>query len=151
MAVANAKVNFPVVSGLSASAVGLPANFDGVDNTQTCLRAFGSVSVDANPATYTTGGIPLVNPKALTQSAWSVEPIKVTSLTTGGTPTPVIVYIESVGGSGFVYGWNKATNKMQIFTGAAAQSPLTELTNAAAIPAGVSGDTILLEAVFARI
>jgi hypothetical protein len=69
--------------------------------------------------------------------------------TTGGTagngaePT----WNKTIGGTttdGTVTWTNKGISLglLQILTGAAAQSPLAELTQAAAIPAGVSGDTI---------
>ncbi len=54
---------------------------------------------------------------------------------------PDSMWIESVSGSGFIYGYNKANATVQIFTGAAAQSPLTELS-AGALPSGVTGDII---------
>ena len=107
---------------------------NGVDNTQRFTRIYGTIAISASPATYATGGLAL--------SFSGLEPIK-------STQSPVIVYIESVKGSGFIYGWNQSTGKLQIFTGAAAQSALTELS-AAAIPAGVSGDTIFFEALFLR-
>jgi hypothetical protein len=51
---------------------------------------------------------------------------------------------ESVSGSGFIYQYNKTTATVQIFTGAAAQAGLTELS-AGALPTGVTGDTIEFE------
>lgn len=47
----------------------------------------------------------------------------------------------------FAPGTTQANGKMQVFTGAAAQTALTEL-NAGAYPAGVLADVIIFEAVF---
>lgn len=46
-------------------------------------------------------------------------------------------------------GTSQANGKMQVFTGAAAQTALTELS-AGAYPAGVTGDVIGFHAVFAK-
>jgi len=54
---------------------------------------------------------------------------------------------ESVSGSGFIYQYNKTTATVQIFTGAAAQAGLTELS-AGTLPTGVTGDTIEFESQF---
>lgn len=107
---------------------------NGIDNTQRMTIVYGTIAIGASPLTYATGGVVL--------SFSGLEPIK-------STQNPVIVYIESVSGSGYTYEWNKATGKVQIFTGAAAQSPQTELT-AGAVPAAVSGDTIAFEAHFLK-
>ena len=58
-------------------------------------------------------------------------------------------WIQSSTGAGFVYQRNKTTGGIQIFTGAAAQSALTELT-AGALPGGVTGDTIAFESEWVR-
>jgi len=107
---------------------------NGVDNTQKMTIVYGTIAIGANPLTYAAGGVVL--------SFSGIEQIK-------SSQTPVIVYIESVSGSGYTYCWNKATGKLQIFTGGAAQSPLTEFT-AGVVPAGVSGDTIAFEAHFLK-
>lgn len=117
----------------------------GVDNTQRMTIIRGTVAIGASPLTYTTGGIAIVSASNATQSGWAQEPIKVTS------DTPIECEFYSVAGSGFVYTWNQASNTLQIFTGAAAQSALTELTGGGAIPAGVSGDTIRFTATFLRV
>lgn len=106
----------------------------GSDSTQRRIIQWGKFSFTVSPATYTTGGFVPVYP---------VEAVS--------TPqSPVMVYVETVGGSGYSYLWNKATGKIQIFTGAAAQSPGTELTSGAAIPAAVSSDVIQYEAHFLK-
>lgn len=62
---------------------------------------------------------------------------------------PDSMWIESVASTGYVYAYNKANGLVQIFTGAAAQSPLTELA-AGALPAGVLTDIIEYEMSFAK-
>lgn len=100
---------------------------NGRDNTMNHAVHFGTIAVDASPATYATGGLS-INWTTPNDDRYS--------------QAPMYVQVYSKTGSGFVYVYNYTTQKLQIFTGAAAQSALTELTNAAAIPAGVSGDTI---------
>jgi hypothetical protein len=63
---------------------------------------------------------------------------------------PDTQWIESVSGSGYVYAYNKPTGLIQIFTGAAAQSPLTELA-AGALPAAVLSDVVEFEAEYVSI
>jgi hypothetical protein len=68
---------------------------------------------------------------------------------------PLEVRIYSVGAAIALYvyrytpGTTNADGKLQIFTGAAAQSGLAELANGAS-PAGVTGDTINFVAVFQK-
>lgn len=145
MAVANAKVTVGGTSG----PLGI---LDGTDNSQKLIEAYGTIAIDASPSTYTTGGIPLVNAANVALNAWANEKIKASPIKASDTgPTPLIVYIESTTGSGFWYTYNSTTNKVQIFTtGTATQAPAAELANAAAIPAGVSGDSIFFEAKFVR-
>lgn len=119
----------------------------GIDNTQRRVKVSGTVTISASPATYTTGGIG--NP---TTVAWTF-----TDAVTGQQvlldttqAAPIMAYFTSVGGSGYDYAWNKATNKLQIFTtGTATQAAKAELSSGA-IPAGVSGDVIEFDAEFAR-
>ena len=67
------------------------------------------------------------------------------SKTTGATTA------DSAGGGTAVWTNNgPSTGLIKILTGAAAQSPLTELSQSAAIPAAVSGDDIAFEAEFLR-
>lgn len=123
---------------------------NGIDTSQRRTSISGQAVISASPATYATGGLGTlvtgtINWQALTDQTTSAAVLLETTAT-----QPIMVYFTSVGGSGFIYGWNKATNKFQIFTGAAAQSGLTELTSGAAIPAGVSGDVIEFDADFAK-
>lgn len=77
------------------------------------------------------------------------------SLTTGSLPIKVeLQSIQSPGATNlFIYSFAPGTTllngKVQVFTGAAAQTALTELS-AGAYPAGVTGDTIEGEVVFPK-
>lgn len=120
----------------TATAVGTENAFpNGRDNTQRRSFSYGTLAISASPATYATGGLVF----SFANPVFDVA-----------TQTPIDVNIKSVSGSGYVYQWNKSTNKVQVFSGAAAQSPLTELTNSESVPAAVSGDTIVYEAVFLK-
>lgn len=112
----------------------------GVDNTQHSQFVFGKIAISVSPGTYATGGLAI---------SWASELIKAAGATAATLPIPTDVIFYDASGSGFDFRWNKATNKIQVFTGAAAQSALTELT-AAATPAGVSGATIRFMARFPR-
>lgn len=76
-----------------------------------------------------------------------------TTTTGQGCATTVIgpdtMWIQTVSGSGYQYSYNKLNGLIQIFTGAAAQSPLTELS-AGALVAGITGDVIEFEAEYVR-
>jgi hypothetical protein len=116
----------------------------GKDNTQRRLHLSGVVSISASPGTYATGGLPL-NWAILSNTLTGATELLDTTST-----APIMAYFTSVAGSGFLYGWNKATNKIQIFTtGTATQSAQAELA-AGAMPAGVSGDVIEFDASFVR-
>ena len=116
------------------------------DNTQTIDHIFGTIAVSASPATYTAGGI------ALTLAGFD-------GIKSGYAPFRSRIDSQVAAGSGatalyvyhFLPGTTLANGKLQIFTGAAAQSGLTELTDGASIPAGVSGDSIVAEFLFARL
>lgn len=112
------------------------------DNDQKLAHVYGTIAISASPATYATGGL-AVSFSGLTPPVPNVS-----------NPASALisqsVAIWSNGGSGYVYGYNASTGKLQIFTGAAAQSALTELTDGGAIPAGVSGDAIVFNAAFVR-
>ena len=112
----------------------------------------GQAIVQAAAATYTTGGLGTLTSGSLNwQSMTDQTTGEVVIVETATQTQPIMVYFTSVGGSGFVYGWNKSTNKFQIFTtGTATQSGLAELTSGSAIPAGVSGDVIEFDADFAK-
>jgi hypothetical protein len=67
---------------------------------------------------------------------WSARP-------TSSAQTNLFVY-------NYVPGTTQANGKMQVFTGAAAQTALTEFSTAS-YPAGVTADTIQFEAVFSKL
>lgn len=123
---------------------------NGVDTSQRRTTISGQAAIQASPATYTTGGLGTATTGALNWQALVDQLTGAAVIVETTASQPIMVYFTSVGGSGYIYGWNKSTNKFQIFTGAAAQAALTELTNGAAIPAGVSGDVIEFDADFAK-
>jgi len=120
----------------------------GIENSQRRVHVLGNVAVTVSPATYAAGGIGA--PTTLNWTGMLESSTNQAVLLNTNKTTPLMAYFTSAGGSGYVYSWNQANNKLQIFTGATAQSPLTELTNAAAIPAAVSSDVIVFEAEFLR-
>lgn len=63
---------------------------------------------------------------------------------------PDTMWISTIAGSGYQYSYNKANGTVQIFTGAAAQSPLAELT-AGALIAGMLTDGIEFEEEYVRL
>ena len=123
---------------------------NGIDTSQRRTSISGQAVISASPSTYVTGGLGTLVTGAINWQALTDQTTGAAVLIETTATQPIMVYFTSVGGSGYLYGWNKATNKFQIFTGAAAQSPLTELTSGAAIPAGVSGDVIEFDADFAK-
>ena len=109
---------------------------------QRTITYFGVVAI-VGSGNYVSGGIPVTSAKAPV-----VAPLG--QNTPYADRAPVVAQVQSNTGSGFVYQYNTPTQKLQIFTGAAAQSPLTELS-AGALPAGVTGDTIGFELIFQRL
>lgn len=95
-------------------------------------HAWGHIVIPPAPATYTTGGLPIT---------WSSVQ--------GFPPSPIAPYMvmfwSVAGNAAYTYLWNAATGNIQIFAAAG-----TELANASAIPAAVSGDTIRFEAIVQR-
>jgi hypothetical protein len=116
-----------------------------VTNDQKTVKVFGTVAIGASPLTYTAKG--LVMDFSSIPEIQSIE-----------APLEVRIFSSQPAGSGatamYVYNFNPGTDpsdgKLQIFTGAAAQSALAELSNGA-IPAGVSGDVIHFVATFQRL
>lgn len=109
--------------------------------TFTTYEVYGTITPTGN---YATGGDTL--------SFASQDQIKSSSL-----PTQVEIYsahsTTTPQTNMFVYnyapGTSQANGKMQVFTGAAAQTALTELS-AGAYPAGVTADTIQFHATFPK-
>src|SRR5579872_212605 len=111
---------------------------NGLDNGQRFIYAFGTAAISASPATYPTGGLAL-NFAALQNIGDGSLPVNPTDIA-----APVAVEFESRSGSGWVYRWKQSTNTLQIMAAsggtAGTGAPEEEMTNATAIPAGVSGD-----------
>lgn len=109
-----------------------------LDETQTRIFLRGKAVFTAT--TYAAGGILPVSYTSISDASGAVVPIAVyPSATIGVNPDEMLIFSES--GSGFVYQYVRSTGKVMIFTGAAAQSALTELANGA-LPAGVIADIV---------
>jgi hypothetical protein len=112
------------------------------DATQGLYHVLGTVAIGADPLTYSAKGLVM-------DFTGKVE--------TGAAPISCSVRSAVAAGSGatalYVYNFNPGTTaangKLQIFTGAAAQSALAELADGV-IPAAVHGDTIVFEAWFKK-
>lgn len=113
------------------------------DNSQRLIHVFGTVAIGADPLTYGAGGIVMTFAgQDLIKS--NEVPLKVdvrSAKASGGTG----LYVYS-----FCPGTTMVNGKLQVFTGAAAQSPLAELADGV-VPAGVSADTIIFDAWFIRL
>lgn len=111
---------------------------------QKTVTYFGTVTFSAAADTYLTGGL-----LALTGKAFL-------NLGPYGDRTPLFVQIQTTAGSGWIYVWNTATSKLQIFSGTSggATSGSTELTTGTALSAGTPElftDTIAFKATFPRV
>jgi hypothetical protein len=109
---------------------------------QRTISYFGVVTIGGS-GNYVTGGIPVLNTKAIVTAALGQN-------TPYADRVPLAAQLNSAGGSGYTYAYNPTTQKMQIFTGSAAQSPGTELSPGS-LPAGVTSDVIDFELIFPRI
>lgn len=120
---------------------------------------YGTVSVTPSPATYATGGLVSAQAAITGGNTLATNP---GGLAAPNSPapfadrTPVGAWIYSVTASGFLYGWNTSTKKLQIFAanpgGAQGTGPVfVEMTNGTAIPAAVSGDVIFYNFIFPRV
>jgi hypothetical protein len=95
----------------------------------------GTITIDANPATYTAGGILMSLLASLVKAS----------------RTPVAVSVSGLTGYIFKYvkGTDASNGLLKIFVqDAVATNPLLEMADALPIPAAVSGDTIGFEATF---
>ena len=95
----------------------------------------GNVAIGASPLTYVTGGVTMSLLVPLVKASRS----------------PILVDFNCQ--SGYVYqyvpGTDASNGKLKIFVqDAVATNSLLEMANALAIPAAVSGDTIVFEALF---
>jgi hypothetical protein len=113
------------------------------DETQKLLHLFGTVVIDANPATYAPGGLVCTFAGFdLVKSAYVPIEVRAWSEPTSGTP------------SGYDYQYVRGTllsnGKLIVLQCGGAAAPSAEIPTAA-IPAAVSGDTIRFHAIFARL
>ena len=107
-------------------------------NDMDMMHVWGTLAIQASPATYATGGLAI---------SWTIPGIDTANL------TPYHVEFFSVNGGLYEYEWNAASGKFQLFSasaGVANAAPFQEFTNATAIPANVSSDTIRFHAIFQR-
>lgn len=103
------------------------------------LFVFGTLAVDAAADTYDEGGLDLAFTDQLIKS--SRAPLHV-EIKGRGTAQVLFEYR-------FVPGSDNTNGKLRVFgSGANADDPLSELADDAAIPAGVSGDTLDFIAIF---
>ena len=101
------------------------------------LHVLMTVAIDANPATYLTGGLVMALNDPLIKAQRK----------------PQVVYVQGIAGYEYRYvpGTDNTNGKLLVLaqTNAAAEdAPLGELTSGNAIPAACSGDTIIAEALF---
>lgn len=108
----------------------------GNDDTERHQIKFGQIAVSASPATYTTNGLPIsyANAESIKSGLPALSPPLVLS-----PPQPTCpIWGDIVGLSGAnTYAFDPVHGTLRIYVSG------TEATGGAAIPAGVSGDTIV--------
>jgi hypothetical protein len=130
----------------TASNTGMPI---GIEEGQKTFRLFGTFKLTGN---YATTGDPFDILQLFTAAAGGPG----ASILTGSLPLKVEFQSVKSGAQAntFFYQYNPGTTlsngTIQVFTGAAAQTGLTELS-AGAYPAGVTADTISFEIVLPKI
>jgi hypothetical protein len=132
----------------TSSNTGLPI---GLDESQKTFRLFFTVTLTGS---YVAGGFTLDLTQLFTALAGGPGANLITAA------NPLVVRLQSARPSSspqtnqyeysYAPGTTQANGLMQIFTGAAAQTALTELSNGA-LPAGVLADVIQCEAVFPKL
>lgn len=132
--------NAVAVVTLTAGATGLKSS----DMSQNNQSLYGTLAVTATPALYTTGGI-VCSFQGFDGVRSDYAPLEVRAWSEPAAGAP----------SGYVYQFLRGTTlgngRLAIMQSAGSAAPLVEITDGAAIPAGVSGDTIRFRAVFQRI
>jgi hypothetical protein len=131
---------------VAVATAALIPDLNSVDVTEKTIILRGTVTVGASPLTYATGGI------TLDLTAFG------DFLKSGSLPTEVKIWSNAPASAPntaqYLYSFAKGTTQkngtMQVWTGAAAQSGLAELS-AGSVPAGVSGDVISIRAEFPRV
>lgn len=129
----------------AATATITPVGGVTVDSTKAMEVVYGTIAIGASPLTYTTHGIAM-SFAGFDLIKSSTPPLFVTVVSSSAAGTSPSGYVYQ-----FCPGTSLSNGVLVILTGAAAQSPLTELTGGGAIPAGVSGDTIVFKAEFPRL
>jgi hypothetical protein len=105
------------------------------------VEAYGTLTFSGN---YASGG------EAIAWAGLGTQGAQIPS-----SQAPIQVYVQSQGGSGWLYGWNAGTAKVQVFgqhpTNATTGIIALEELAAAAYPSGVTGDTVTFLAVFKKL
>jgi hypothetical protein len=112
------------------------------EDTQDCLRYFGTITFSAAGDTYATGGLlALAGFAALNLGPYSDR-------------TPLLVICQSLLGSGYQYLYNPTTKKLMIIAGGGSGTAApVELTNATALNAAVPNiftDSVVFELTFPK-
>lgn len=105
-----------------------------IESSQKVIRLYATVAVSASPATYAAGGLAV----DLSGLGPYIE-----------APRLIHQNVASNEGSGYVYVYNPATGKLMILEGDGAGGPGVQIATAA-VPAGVSGDTIQAVLTFSK-
>lgn len=95
------------------------------DDSQRVVKFFGSITFSAAADTYATGGL-------LALAGFDFK-----SLGPYGDRQPILFIGQSLKGSGYLYVWNRTTNKLAIFSSAAGSGTTgpVEITNGTALNA----------------
>lgn len=132
MATATATVTITPVGGVT------------VDSTKALEVVYGTIAISASPATYAQHGLTLNFSQDLIKSGLAPLWVDVQSSPPAGTSPSGYVYL-------FCPGTTPANGRLAIFQAAGSAAPDVELSDASAIPAGVSGDVITFRAQFQRL
>lgn len=122
-----------------------------IDHSAGCVHVFGTLAVDADPATYATGGI-ACDFTGLIPGVATVLKVAVRSQKSWNSPaSPTSPYSPNTTEYEYYYtpGGTLANGKLQIFEAAGSAAPLSEIA-ASATPAVVSNDTIGFEGWFKK-
>lgn len=101
------------------------------------IQVFGTIAITASPATYATGGL-------VCDFSGKIP---------GCKKAPLNVEVNGINGFWYSFAYGSGINNGKLLAYVATSVgggnlPQTEATNAAAIPAGISGDTISFNAQF---
>lgn len=115
-----------------------------VEAGQKYFRVFGTVAINASPATYATGGLVMDMSQLGVPSDAVPQFVDVQSMPAAGTSPSGFVY-------NFCPGTTQANGKLAIFESAGSAAALAEFGNGSAIAAGISGDAISFVAYFKKL